>query len=99
MNVLTRKQDTFFFGREEASAVLPFGNKFIKFCNLEIRTLNESTALTCFIDQYLTENSKNWVSISCFHVKITDVRIETFKKVIYRYSTNHVYTLIIGVLV
>ena len=35
--------------------------------------------LTC-VAHYLTKNSKNWISVSCLHVKITDVRIETFQK-------------------
>jgi hypothetical protein len=42
-------------------------------------TVKKLSKLTCFVTQYLTENSKDWVSISCLHVKITDVRIETFQ--------------------
>jgi hypothetical protein len=42
-------------------------------------TVKKLSKLTRFVTQYLTENSKHWVSISCLHVKITDVRIETFQ--------------------
>ena len=43
-------------------------------------SIKDVIALTCFVAQYLTENSKNWVPISCLYVKITDVRIETWQK-------------------
>ena len=56
----------------------------------ELKCFKRKNIFTCFIDQKLTKNAKDWVSISCLHVKITDVRIETYE---YRKNQQN-YTLI-----
>jgi hypothetical protein len=60
--------------------VCKFYEQFTRlFAPYTVKKLSKLSKLTCFVTQYLTENSKDWVSISCLHVKITDVRIETFQ--------------------